>query len=73
MDIKQALQAIFRIAGIQNKAHLDNWCGYQGRNKLYDEVQRLPPAHFNRLLTAEESIRACYERLLPGYKIHQNV
>jgi len=73
MDIKHALQTIFRIAGIQNKAQLDNWCIGQGRAKLYDEVQRLAPAHYNSLPTPQSSVRACYERMLPGYKIHQNV
>ena len=73
MDIKQALRTIFRIADIQHKAHLDIWLGIHGRKKLYDEVQRLAPAHYNRLPTPENSVRFYYQHMLPGYKIYQNV
>jgi len=43
-----------------------------GRQRLYLQVERLAPQDWERLRTPKESVRACYERLLPGYKLYHN-
>ena len=70
--ITDAVKAIIRIAGIEDKTGLDNWCGGTRRTRMYDEVRRLAPAHYNRLEYPHASVRACYEAMLPGYKIYRH-
>ena len=41
--ITDAVKAIIRIAGIEDKTGLDNWCGGTRRTRMYDEVRRLAP------------------------------
>ena len=72
MQIEEAVRIVFGIAGIEDKTGLDNWCLGEGRRKLYDWVQRLAPDHYNRLRTPENSVRACYEPMLPGYKLYRH-
>jgi hypothetical protein len=72
MDIKTAVSTIFSIANIKAKDDLDRWCGEMGRQRLYLQVERLAPQDWERLRTPKESVRACYERLLPGYKLYHN-
>jgi hypothetical protein len=69
--IGEALQRIFRIAGIRSKADLDRWCGEEGRKKLYKEVEELAQNHWARINCPRATVRAEYERRLPGYKIYQ--
>jgi hypothetical protein len=70
--IEEAVRIVFGIAGIEDRTGLDNWCLGEGRRKLYVWVQRLAPDHYNRLQTPEESVRSCYERMLPGYRIYRH-
>ena len=72
MQIEEAVRIVFDIAGIEDRTDLENWCLGEGRRKLYDWVQRLAPDHYNRLRTPENSVRAYYERILPGYRIYRN-
>ena len=72
MDVKSAVQTVFSIANIRTKDDLDRWCGNMGRIRLYDQVERLAQHDWNRLRTPRESVRACYERILPGYKLYHN-
>ena len=71
MQIEEAVRTVFGIAGIEDRTDLDNWCLGEGRKKLYVWVQSLAPDHYNRLQTPDNYVRACYERMLPGYKIHR--
>ena len=72
--ITDAVKAVIRIAGIEDRTGLDNWCGGTRRTRMYDEVRRLAPAAAAgkpaRLYHA--SVRACYEDMLPGYKIYRH-
>jgi hypothetical protein len=70
--ITDAVKTIIRIAGIEDKTGLDNWCGGPRRTRMYDEVRGLAPAHYNRLEDPHASVRACYEAMLPGYKIYRH-
>jgi len=75
MQLEEAVRTIIRIAGIKNKTDLDNWCGNEGRKKLYDEVQTLASDHYNstRLKTPENSVRRIYQAILPGYRIYNGI
>jgi len=70
MNITQALDFVFHIVNIRSRQDLDEWCGANGRQKLYTIIQLLANEHWNRIRTPECSVRACYEKKLPGYKIH---
>jgi hypothetical protein len=73
--IADAVRNIIHKAGIKNKTDLDNWCGNEGRKKLYDEVQRLVPEHYNnstRGKTPDNSVRRIYQAILPGYRIYRH-
>lgn len=70
--ITDAVRAIIRIAGIENRTDLNNWCGGIRRTRMYDEVRGIAPAHYNSLEDPHASVRACYEAILPGYKIYRH-
>ena len=72
MKITQALDFVFRVENIQTRQDLDDWCGETGRQKLYTVIRLLANEHWNRIRTPECTVRACYEKKLPGYKIHIN-
>ena len=69
-DFKSALQFLFSIENIQTRQDLDEWCGDMGKKKLYLYVQRLAPEHWERIATPRNSVRACYQKMLTGYKIY---
>jgi hypothetical protein len=73
MQIEEAVRTIIRIAGIEDKTGLDNWCGGpRRRTRMYDEVRGLAPDHYNSLKDPHASVRACYEPMLPGYKLYRH-
>lgn len=69
LKIKQGLNLIFKKYNIKNKDDLDNWCGIEGRKKLYKKVRYLCPKHWNSIKNPESTVRARYEKILEGYKI----
>jgi hypothetical protein len=71
MNIKKAVKTIVEIANIRSKEDLNVWCGDRGRQKLYEYVKLLAPEHWAQLQEPECGVRACYERMLTGYKIYR--
>lgn len=69
-NIKGAVHFILKTEKLQSKQDLDIWCGDMGRKKIYLYVERLAPEHWSRIQKPMESVRSCYEKMLPGYKIY---
>jgi hypothetical protein len=69
MNLKSAVEFIVSVENIRSKHDLDTWCGDMGRLKLYLYAKRLAPAHWDRIETPENSVRAIYQKMLTGYKI----
>ena len=70
-NIKSAVQFIVSTENLRTKQDLDTWCGDMGRKKLYLYVQRLAPEHWGKIATPTNSVRACYQQMLTGYKIYK--
>ncbi len=66
----KALDLVFRIENIKTKEDLDEWCGDNGRKKLYNIVSIVAPEHYyrNTVKTPDNAIRQCYQTKLIGYK-----
>jgi len=68
VKIPGALKALFKENNIKTKKDLDEWCGSEGRKKLYKKVEKMAPTHWIGIKTPESSVRSNYEKLLLGYK-----
>jgi hypothetical protein len=71
--ISEAVRYIITREQMRTSEDLDRWCGGKTRNKIYTDVQYLVPEHWNRIQSPKESVRACYEKMLSGYKIYKGV
>jgi hypothetical protein len=69
-NMDKALDLVFRIENIRSKDDLDEWCGENGRKKLYNIVSIVAPEHYYRstVKTPDNSIRQLYQTKLVGYK-----
>ena len=67
--IKEAVKMIMNDSKIRSKQELDEWCGDEGRKKLYECVRCKAHEHWESIKTPEASTRYNYEKLLTGYKI----
>lgn len=69
-SMDKALDLVFRIENIRSKEDLDEWCGDNGRKKLYNIISLVAPEHYYRstVKTPDNSIRQCYQTKLVGYK-----
>ena len=70
-SIQEAINYIFERENIKTKNDLDIWCGGSKRKKLYEDVKRLVPEKWSSIDKPECSVRACYEHILPGYKLYK--
>lgn len=68
--ITEALEYILQKYDILTKDELDDWCGTEGRKKLYNAVKRLAHEHWERISKPEAYVRSHYEKLLEGYLKH---
>jgi hypothetical protein len=71
-SIQEAINYIVERENIKTKDDLDIWCGGSKRKKLYEDVKRLVPEKWTSIAKPECSVRACYEHILPGYKLYKD-
>ena len=69
-SMDKAVDLVFRIENIRSKEDLDEWCGENGRKKLYNIISLVAPEHYYRstVKTPDNAIRQCYQTKLVGYK-----
>jgi hypothetical protein len=73
MKISDFLKSFFGENDIHTRADLNTWLKGP-RSKLYDIVEKSCPQHWAVFLnerSARANVRACYEKILPGYKVFQ--
>ena len=70
--IRAALQTIFAQLNIRDRDDLLRYrAQHDGTNRhLYDQVNNMAPDAWSALATPKSTVRANYERMLPGYKIY---
>jgi len=72
--IREAVEFILKICTIRNRIELDQWHGDSGTERMYEAVKELvPQTVWNNLADPKASVRAAYQRILPGYKIYRPV
>jgi len=69
IDINKALVQILETESIKTKQDLEKFCK-KDRSILYNRVQSISHTHWKILKDPRASIRAKYETILKGYKIH---
>ena len=67
LNCKEALIIILNSNNIRTRSELDQFCGNQGRKKIYKEVQKKSSIHWNSINNPEANVRAHYETIIEGY------
>ena len=70
-SIQEAINYIVERENIKTKNDLDIWCGGSKRTRLYENVKEIAPEKWSTIAKPECSVRACYEHILPGYKLYK--
>jgi len=69
--IQESVYHVLQEEKIKTKEELDDWCGEEKRNKLYNMVQELSETHWRKLKYPEKSVMAEYQTLLVGFKLYK--
>ena len=74
MKIKEAVIYLLDLLEITSQDELDAWCEKRGggRKQFYEKVKQISEEDWLALKHPDASVRFNYEKILVGYKIHNN-